>query len=222
MKLLLETKALLLKEFRLEFRQKYAISGILLYVLSTVFIVYITLGEQLKGARAMWAVLFWIIVLFSSVNAIAKSFVQENEKRQLYYYTLVNPSAVILSKMIYNCLLLLVINLLSYASFCVVAGNPIQDFDLFLQTIFLGSVGFSITFTFISAISGKASQSATLMAILSFPVIIPMLMTLMRLSKIALGLMTDSAYYKDMLILICIDVILAVLAWLLFPYLWRD
>jgi heme exporter protein B len=220
MKFLKETQHLLLKEVRLELRQKYAISGILLYVISTVFIVYITLGQQVGGA--IWAVLFWVIVLFASVNAIAKSFVQENPKRQLYYYTLANPSSVIFAKIIYNSLLLLSISFLAYGVFSVVVGNPVQDILLFCQTLALGSIGFSITFTFISAISAKANQSATLMAILSFPVIIPMLMTLMRLTKISLNLMTDSAYYKDILILLCIDVILSALAFILFPYLWRD
>ena len=47
-------------------------------------------------------------------------------------------------------------------------------------------------------------------------------MTLMRLTKISLHLMTDTAYYKDMLILLSIDVILGTLAFMLFPYLWRD
>lgn len=220
MNLLSETKHLLLKEIRLELRQKYAISGVLLYVLSTVFVVYITLGQQIGGA--VWAAFFWIIVLFASVNAIAKSFVQESPKRQLYYYSLASPSSIILAKMLYNCVLLLGISFLAYFVFSVVVGNPVKNSLLFYQILALGSIGFSITFTFISAISAKANQSATLMAILSFPVIIPMLMTLMRLSKIALELMTDSAYYKDILILLCIDVILGVLAFILFPYLWRD
>lgn len=220
MNILTETKHLLLKEIRLEFRQKYAISGILLYVISTVFVVYITLGQEVGGA--IWAALFWIIVLFASVNAIAKSFVQESPRRQLYYYSLSNPASVILAKMIYNALLLLAISFLAFFVFSVVVGNPIKFPWLFYQTLALGALGFSITFTFISAISAKANQSATLMAVLSFPVIIPMLMTLMRLTKISVGLMTDSAYYKDMLILLCIDVILGALAFILFPYLWRD
>lgn len=220
MKILSETKHLLLKEIRLELRQRYAISGILLYVISTVFVVYITLGQQVGGA--VWGVLFWIIVLFASINAIAKSFVQESPKRQLYYYTLVNPAAVILSKMLYNSLLLLAISFLAFFAFSVVVGNPVKQALLFYQTLALGSIGFSITFTFISAIAAKANQSGTLMAILSFPVIIPMLMPLMRLTKVALGLMTDTAYHTDMLILLCLDIILGSLAFMLFPFLWRD
>lgn len=221
MNLFQQTKQLLLKEIRLEFRQKYAISGVLLYVLSTVFVVYTTLGQGVGAA--VWGALYWIIVLFASVNAVAKSFIQEPPRRQLYYYHLVGPTAVILSKMIYNVLLLVVISLLAYSALSMVTGgSPVKQVGLFYQILLLGAVGFSIAFTFLSAIAAKANQSATLMAVLSFPVIIPIIMTLMRLTKIALGLMTDTAYYQDMLILLCIDVILAALALVLFPYLWRE
>jgi len=220
MSLFAETKHLFFKEISLEWRQRYAISGVLLYVISTVFVVYMTLGQQIQGV--IWAAFYWIIVLFASVNAVAKSFVQESPRRQLYYYSLANPASIILAKMLYNSLLLLVISFLALGVFSVVLGNPVVHSFLFYETIFLGSIGFSISFTFISAISAKANQSATLMAILSFPVILPMLITLIRLSKIALNLMVDSAYYKDMLILVCIDVILISLAFMLFPYLWRD
>ncbi|MCP4443208.1 MAG: ABC transporter permease [Aureispira sp.] len=220
MNFLRETQYLLSKEIRLEWRQRYAISGILLYVFSTVFVVYITLGQQIGGA--VWGAFFWVIVLFASVNAITKSFVQENSKRQLYYYTLSNPMAVIVSKMLYNSLLLLLIATLAYGVFSILMGNPIVYADIFWLTILLGSLGFGITFTFISAISSQASQSATLMAVLSFPVVLPILMILLKLTKLALNLMTDTAYYTDMLMLLLIDVILGSLIIILFPYLWRD
>ena len=215
-----QTWQLLRKDVRLEWRQRSALSGILLYVLSTVFVVYTTLGQDIGGA--VWASLFWVIVLFASVNAVAKSFVQEPQERQLYYYFLASPSAVILAKMLYNSLLLLLVSLLSLAAFALVLGYPVVHQGLFVATVALGALGFAVAFTFISAISAKAQQSATLMAILSFPVVIPILLMLLRLSKIALNLMTDSAYYRDFFILLSVDAILASLVFLLFPYLWRN
>jgi len=216
----LQIWSLFSKEIRMEWRRRYALGGVLLYVFSTVFVIYIIIGE--KTGPVVWASLFWIIVLFASVNAIAKSFVQESQQRQLYYYTLASPSAVILSKMIYNSLLLLLISGLSYAAFSLIMSSPIKNTGLFLLILIMGSIAFAITFTFIAAISSKARQSATLMAILSFPIIIPILMTLMRLTKIALQLMHDTEYYRDIFILVGIDMILLSLVFVLFPYLWRD
>ncbi len=219
MEIFAQIQALFSKELLLEWRMKYAISGIILYVLSTIFIVY-TSFIQLQPK--VWNTLFWIIVLFASVNAITKSFLQEAGDRKLYYYSLANPSAIILSKILYNSLLLLLLTLLSFAAFSLVAGNPVRDHAQFFAAILLGSIGLSITFTFISAIASQAHNSSTLMAILGFPIVIPILMTLVKLSANALGLLQDTAVWKDMLILIAIDLILISLSFVLFPYLWKD
>ncbi len=207
------------KEATLEWRSKYALSGILLYVFSTVFIVYTAFVQV---APNVWNVLFWIIMLFASINAVVKSFAQENSDRQLYYYSLVNPIALLLAKMAYNAILLWVIGMLSWLSFQVVAGNPVRDAGAFITVILLGGLGFSITFTFISSLAGKADNSATLMAILSFPLVIPILMTLIKLSANALGLMQDTATETDVLTLLAIDLMLLGLSLVLYPFVWRD
>jgi heme exporter protein B len=210
---------LLRKEFLLEFRQRYALSGIVLYVFSMVFVVYIA---SIKVQPPVWNVLFWLIVLFASINAVVKSFVQESGARQLYYYQLADPSSVLLAKIIYNCLLLLVLSTLAFGAYSVVAGNPVKDGALFALVLLLGSVGFSIAFTFIASIASKANNSATLMAILSFPVVLPILLTLVRLSQIALRLLQDTSYKRDIINLLAIDAILLALTFVLFPFVWRD
>jgi heme exporter protein B len=106
--------------------------------------------------------------------------------------------------------------------YSVVAGNPVKDMSLFALVLLLGSLGFSIAFTFIASIAAKANNSATLMAILSFPVILPVLMTLMRLSAIALRLIQDTSYQRDIINLLAIDVILLTLTFVLFPFIWKD
>jgi heme exporter protein B len=208
---------LMRKEAVLEWRQKYALGGVFLYVISTVFLIYISF---VKVSPPVWNVLFWIVSLFASVNALVKSFVQENGNRQLYYYTLANPTAVILSKIFYNIALLLFINLLSWMAFATFAGNPVKDPLQFLSVIIMGSISLAIAFTFISAIAAKANNSSTLMAILSFPIIIPILITLVKLSANALRLIQDTAVGQDMIILCAIDAILITLCFVLFPFLY--
>lgn len=219
MALLKETIVLIRKEALLEWRMKYAISGILLYVFSTVFIVYTAF---IRLEPNVWNTLFWIITLFAAVNAIVKSFTQENSARQLYYYSLTNPLAILLSKMIYNTILLLLLSVLCWMGLALITGNPVKDIGQFSLAIFLASVGFSITFTFISAISAKADNSATLMAILSFPLVIPILMTLIKLSANALRLLNDTGVMKDVWTLVGIDLLLLAVALVLYPFLWKD
>lgn len=210
---------LIQKEFLLEWRQKYAIGGILLYVFATVFIVFIA-SEEITPQT--WNSLFWIVVLFASVNAVVKSFTQENSNRAIYYYTLLNPIAVLLSKVIYNILLLLLLGVLAYGAFVLFIDNPIVQLPKFLLAIFLGSTGFSIALTFISAIASKANNSATLMAILGFPVIVPILLTVIKLSERAFerGDVIEST--NSIAVLGAIDLILLALSMILFPFLWRE
>ncbi len=220
MTLISEILFLLKKEATMELRQKYALSGILLYVTSTVFVIYLSF-TGIKIEPNVWNTLFWIVSLFASINAVMKSFVQENSARQLFYYQLINPIAVILSKIFYNICLLFILNVLTLVMLRIMVGNPIHDTPQYFLAILLGSIGFSITFTFVSAIAAKANNSATMMAILSFPVILPILITLIRLSKSAIR-MVDTSWGQDVLMLGSIDMILIAMSFLLFPFLWKD
>ncbi len=219
MSILAQTYALLRKELLLEWRGKYALSGILLYVLATVFVVYISF---IRVEPQVWNTLYWIIVLFAGVNAVLKSFVQESGRRQLYYYSLAHPIAVLLSKVVYNIGLLELLSLLTWLGLSLVAGNPVRDHGLFLAATALGALGFSITFTFVAAIAIKAANSATLMAILSFPLIIPILLLLVKMSATALGLIDTQGLGGDISLLVAIDLLLLGLALVLYPFLWRD
>lgn len=227
MKLVNETWYLLKKEVLLEWRSKYAFNGVLLYVVSTVFVCYISLNlnpgfSSSSGYPIVWNVLFWIIMLFASVNAIAKSFMQESKSRLLYYYSIASPQAIILSKTIYNILLMALLSTLALVIFKVFFPNTLGDPLYYFLVVLLGSVSFSTVFTMISAIASKAGNNGTLMAILSFPVIIPVILVLIKLSKSAMDGVDRSFFYGNIGVLCAINAIVIATALLLFPYLWRD
>lgn len=210
---------LLRKEMLLEWRTRYAIGGILLYVISTVFIVY---AAFVQVDAKTWNTIFWVILLFAAVNAVTKSFIRENSARQLYYYQMAHPLSVLASKIIYNVGLLALISLLTWGAMIWLTGNPVKNYGQFVLALFLGSAGFSITFTFISGIAAKADNSATLMAIMSFPLVIPIVMTLTKISANALRLINDTNIDQDIMVLVAIDMVSLGMAILLFPFLWRD
>lgn len=215
-----EIQYLIEKEFRLELRQKYALNSILLYVISTIFISY--LSFRVVDHPATWNALFWIILLFAAVNALSKSFSLESKGNILYQYTLVSPQAVILSKTIYNILLLLLLSLVCYTFYSIFIGNLVQDQFIFIAALILGSIGFSSILTMIAAIATKTNNNFALMAILSFPLMIPLLITLIQVSKNAVDGLAPSVSYDYLLVLVFLDLIVILLGYLLFPYLWRD
>lgn len=170
----------------------------------------------------VYVALFWIIMLFAAVNAIAKSFLSDSRGLQLYYYSIVSPQAVILSKIIYNLFLMLLLALINLFFYVLFLGNIIQDMPMFILSLILGSFGFSSVMSMVSAIASKANHNVTLMAILSFPVLIPLIMTIIKFSKNAIDGLDVSVNYQYITILVALNVIVIALAYILFPYLWRN
>ncbi|MCY4778319.1 heme exporter protein CcmB [Sphingobacterium sp. UT-1RO-CII-1] len=219
MNLLQQVKTLVYKDIVLEWRSKYAINGILLYVVSTVFVCY----QAFKSVDTLvWNALFWIILLFASINAISRSFVQESPYRQLYYYTIANPKAVILAKIIYNTLVMILLSIIAFTSYSITFNTPIGDPTLYLVAVLLGSMSFASVFTMVSGISAKTGNNSTIMAVLSFPVIIPLLIVLIKLSQNAMNGLDRAISTGEILVLLAINVITIAISLLLFPYLWRD
>lgn len=195
----------------------------LLYVVSTVFVCYLSFSlKRNQLTPIVWNTLFWIILLFTAVNAIAKSFSQERYGRLIYYYSLCSPQAIILSKIIYNCLIMLTLSLTGFAFYAFVMGNPVGDLGLYLISIALAAIGFASVLTLVAGIASKAENSATLMTVLSFPIILPMLLMTIRLAKNALDGLDWDVSMDEIRTLLSIDAIVITLSYLLFPYLWRS
>lgn len=216
-------KAFLKYELLTEWRNRHAINGILLYLVATIFICY--LSFKLKGnelSPATWNALFWIVILFSAISTTAKSFMGISEGRLIYYYTLAHPISIILSKMIYHSILLLLVSFVGFGFYILVMGNPVQDLPLFLSTMALGAIGLGSAFSMISAIASKAGNNSTLMSVLGFPIVIPILLILIKVSKNAIDGLAFSVSLESILVLGALDVIVVVMASLLFPFLWRS
>lgn len=204
----------------MEFRQRYALFSILLYVVATVYISYL-IFSNIKDVRT-WNALFWIILIFAAINSAGKSFSNESENRFWYYYQLSSPQAVILSKIIYNTLLIWIISLVTYVIYSWFLGNHVENHLHFLAVILLGSASFSGILTVVSAIAVKTNNNATLMAILSIPLLLPAVIIIVKASQLALMGMTvaqNGAYLAGLLVL---NLLVTAMGYLLFPYLWRE
>jgi heme exporter protein B len=211
---------LLKKDLLLELRQQHTFYGILLYIASTIFVLYLSVSNL---EAAVWNGLFWVIQLFICVNAVAKSFLQESRGRMLYFYTIAYPVEFIISKMLYNILLMVVMSLLSLFLYSVFLDNPLNNSLRYAGIVLLGGTSISMVFTLLAAIAARAQQNAALMAIMGFPIILPLLLLLMRLSKTAFGeVFRDGAVLQLCGLIIGLDVLIAGLALILFPYLWKD
>jgi len=212
--------ALLKKDLLLELRQKHVFYGIVLYVCSTIFVIHLSMNTPESD---VWNGLFWIVQLFVCVNAVAKSFLQESKARMLYFYSIAGAREFIISKLIYNIILMLIMSLLSLLLFFLLLNNPLSNAAQFLAIVCLGGISLSLVFTLLAAIAAKAQQNAALMAILGFPLIIPQLLLLVRLSKAAFGeTFREGAIMQISMMLIGLDILVVALSIILFPFLWKE
>jgi len=203
----------------LEIRQQYTFYGVLLYVASTIFVLYLSMGEP---ESTVWKGLFWMMQLFICVNAVAKSFLQEGKGRLLYFYTIAGPKDFILSKLLFNALLMIVMALVSLGLFVLMLGNPMPNPLSFVAISCLGGMSLSLVFTFLAAIAARAQQNAALMAILGFPLIIPQLLLLSKISNIAFEDIIQGGLAPMSAVLAGLDVMIVALSLILFPFLWKD
>lgn len=211
---------LLKKEILLELRQQHTLYGILLYIAATIFVLYLSISNLDSG---VWNGLFWVIQLFVCVNAVAKSFLQEGRGRMLYFYSIASPTEFIIAKLVYNIILMAAMSLLALFLYSFFLSNPLTNGWLFIGIVLLGGTSISMVFTMLAAIAGRAQQNAALMAIMGFPVILPQLLLLMRLSKTAFGeVFKEGAVWQLCGLVVGLDVLIIGLAIILFPYLWKD
>ena len=207
------------KDLLLEVRQQYTFYGVLLYVASTIFVLYLAMVQP---ETEVWNGLFWMIQLFVCVNAVAKSFLAEGKGRMLYFYSIAGARDFILAKLLFNAMLMVVMSLANWLLFAVLLGNPVINPWSFLGINLLGGVSLSLVFTLLSAIAARAQQNAALMAIMGFPIIIPQLMLLIKISNFVFATVVQGGLLSVVLLLIGMDALVVALAVILFPFLWKD
>ena len=214
-----EFRALWIKELKLEWKQRYAFFGLLLYVGCTVIVVGLAFQRQMNPLS--WNILFWIILLFVAINAVAKSFMTESPSQQRYLYTLAGPSAVMLTKILYNTLLLGVIGTLGFTLFSLIGGVKIEELPLFILIVWVVAWTLAANLTLVSAIASRAENRITLLAVLGFPLTVPVLLTAIRISRAAIEGLDATTTYSNLNFLLGLAALLTAISVVLFPALWR-
>jgi heme exporter protein B len=195
----------------------------MLYLFSTAFICYLTFSlRQNQITPLVWSALFWITILFTIINTIAKSFIGEKKGRDIYYFSIASPESIIISKIIYNFLLTVILSFTGFLLFALLLKNPVADLGLFSLTITLASIGFSASLTLLSGIAAKANNSHILMAVLSFPIVISVLLITVKVTKNCIDGLDRSVSTNDLITLLAINCVVTAASYLLFPYIWRS
>ena len=214
--------SILYKDFKIEINQSHLFFSVGLYVISSIYIIYISYQPTGILGLENWVSIFWVIILFSSISAVSKSFFQESGSRNYYYYFVLSPDELILSKLIYNFLFIVFVTFLTFLVFSSLLGNFIYSYSFFITLLFIGSLSISNCLTLISAIGHQVKNNSILTSVLSFPVIIPILLILIKLSKMSSSEFSWNIIQDDFYLLILLNIILIAMTKILFKFLWRN
>lgn len=217
--LMRQTLTLLNKEIRSEWREKNGLASVIMYLVSATFICFLSFKSVADDET--WNALLWLIILFSSFYTVTKSFYKETPGKMLYYYTAVMPQAYILSKILFNGILLSITSLINYVVYALFMEDLVLSHEVFILALILGSFALSSVACMASAIAAKAGQ-LRLTTVIGLPIVLPALMIIVRFSMMSVQgkTLVDASGY--LLATVGLNVVIVGLSYLLFPYLWRD
>ena len=174
---------ILYKDYRIELSQSHLFFSVVLYLLSSIYIIYLAFQPLGVSNVETWVSIFWVIILFGAITVVSKSFFQESYKRNYYYYYLFTPDELIFSKLIFNFIFLFFVSIFSFIFFSFFIGNIIQSSSFFITLLILGSLSISNCLTLVSAIGYQVKNNSIIISVLSFPVIIPILLIIIKIIK---------------------------------------
>jgi heme exporter protein B len=219
----LSAVSVFLKDWNSELRTRYAISALLMFVLTTIAIVLFALGTEGAPAHAL-AGMLWVVIFFSGMSGLSRTFVTEEERGTAMTLQLTAaPSAVYTGKLLFNLVLVYGVNTVAVLLFFFfIQGFEIRTPSIFLLTLFLGSTGLAVMATLIAAIIAKANTKGTLFPVLSFPLLLPLLLAVINATRLAAeGAFFSEAMGEFQVLISYIGAVLTV-SYLVFDYVWKD
>jgi heme exporter protein B len=215
--------ALVKKDLIDEYRTRYAVTSMALFALTTLVVVSFSTGVLALDA-GLHAAFLWIIIFFSAMSSLARSFIKEEEQGTARTLKMSASAEIIYwGKLIYNLLLINVLLVVIYPLYVVLmnppaSGNPI----LIVIFLFLGASCLAGTTTILAAMVSRAGAKNTLLPILAFPVLLPVLLTSIRGTALILSGGLFDAVSTDLVFLLSFLVIIVTASLLLFPFVWED
>lgn len=217
------TLTIFTKDFRSELRTRYALNALLMFVITTISIILFAIGNESPSVEVL-AGMLWVVIFFSAMSGMSRSFVSEEERGTVMTLHLIaTPASVYFGKLVFNLVLLLSMNIITVILYLLVIPNFIvQSFSIFIVTLILGTLGLASAATIIAAIIAKSNTKGTLYPVLSFPILLPLLLTVISATKMAIEGMVFSAAIGEFRILISYTVVIIAVSYLLFDYVWKD
>jgi heme exporter protein B len=215
--------AIFMKDWQSELRTRYAISALIMFVVTTISVILFSLGSEGASSDVLSGML-WVVIFFAAMSGLARTFVMEEERGTSMTLQLMAPaSAVYFGKLLFNLVLGLGLTVLTVALYLVlIEGFRIVTPSIFIACTFLGTIGLASASTIIAAIIARANTKGTLYPVLSFPILLPLLLTVINATRLSVEGAPLGEAAGEFQILISYIVVITTVSYLLFEFIWKD
>ncbi|MDA0986308.1 MAG: heme exporter protein CcmB [Bacteroidetes bacterium] len=214
---------ILYKDLLCEIRTRHVIYSLLVFVLTTVFVLLFSISDN-EFTVDLSASLFWVVSFFSTMTGLSRSFVLEEEKQTILFLRLnATPEQIYLGKLFYSIVVNLIINItITFAFILFIPTFVFSNLNLFILTILVSSISISSAVTILSAIISKAENKGLLLPFLSFPILLPILITSINLTKLSLGAFSFENEANYLQFMISYSVVLITASLLFIKYIFEE
>ena len=164
-----------IKDLRIEFRTKHMMNAMVIFALMMVLAFRFSLNEIEVDLNAVAPAILWITFIFMGMFGLSASFTREKDKETLSGLLLcpTTRSAIYLGKVISNSVVMFIIECAVIVLFALFFNYSYPgDFLSLILIIILGTIGYVIVGTLISAISINTKSREVLLPIMLIPLVI--------------------------------------------------
>jgi heme exporter protein B len=217
------TWSILRKDVRSEIRTRYALNALVMFVITTLSVILFSIGNENVSPEVLSGVL-WIIIFFSTMSGLSRTFVSEEERGTVMTLQLIaRPLTVYFGKLLFNLILLSALNLFTVTLYLLFITNfTVGNYAIFIPVMVLGTLGLASASTIMAAIISKANTKGTLYPVLSFPILLPLLLTVINDTKLAVDGAPFIDALQDFQVLVSYLVVITAVSYLVFEFIWKD
>lgn len=219
----MKSYALFQKDFHSEIRTRYAINSLAMFIIVAISVILFSIGNE-SISPALTGGLYWVVIFFSAMSGLSRAFVSEEERgTTLTLQLIASPTTVFTGKLLFNLILVFLMNIVITLLYSILfAEFVIQNFLLFVLTFILGNIGIAISSTVIAAIIAKAGSKGTLYPVLSFPILLPLILTSVQLTSFAIEGIPISEAFFELAIVVSYNIVMISASYMLFDFIWKD
>ncbi len=205
-----------------EFRTRFAFNTLLMFALTTLVMVSFAVGLY-NLTPGLHAAFLWVIIFFSAMSGLARTFVKEEERGTAQGLRLsTSPEIVFTGKFFFNLLLVGALAVLLLPLYHIMMAPPPSNAGMLLLIVFLGVFALAGATTILAAIVARAGGKNSLLPILSFPVLLPVLITAINGTAAIMNQGGWGDVQQEIQFLISYSAIIITASLLLFGFVWND